>query len=262
MGRIQQMQHHVCKRQHRVLVRRCPHCHACLTLQVRELQLQGMLASSSSSQDSIPAAGKAQPAGTGGDASKPATDPTTSAKHGNADSAVAAAAASVGTVGDGATVGTVESASAEDTAELGSLRAEMDRLQTERGVLAAKLGDAQQQLAEARKAIDQKEGHLQGLQVSSCPLMYSPKPFSLWSCVSPLQTASQSVQTQGCSTSASSPLCSLPVLFLPACLSWPAPLSCLLLCLPAPLFARLSVTYQSAYLLYVIAAPAPQIVCP
>ena len=59
-------------------------------------------------------------------------------------------------------------------------KAEVDRLQTERGVLAAKLGEAQQQLAEARKAIDQKEGHLQGLQVSSCPLVYSAKPAPLW----------------------------------------------------------------------------------
>ncbi len=191
------------------------------TLQVRELQLQAMLASTSSSQDSIPAAGKTQPASTGCDASKPATDLTRLTRHGNADSAAAAAAAAaVGTVGDmaagssdsaAAAVGTVGGASAEDTAELGSLRAEVDRLQTERGVLAAKLGDAQQQLAEARKAIDQKEGHLQGLQVSFCPLMYIPKPAPLWSCALPLQTAYQSAQTQGCSACASSslfPFCS------------------------------------------------------
>ncbi len=143
-----------------------------------------MLASSSSSQDSILAAGKAHPASR--DASKPATDPIPSAKRGSTDSAAAAA---VGTAGDRATgstdsavaaVGTVGGASAENTAELGSLRAEVARLQTERGVLAAKLGDAQQQLAEARKAIDQKEGHLQGLQVSFCPLMYIAKPPPLW----------------------------------------------------------------------------------
>ena len=153
-----------------------------LTLQVRELQLQAMLASTSSSQHSTPAAGKAHPASR--DASKPATDPNPCANRGNADSAAA-----VGTAGDMATgssdsavaaVGTVGSAPAGDTAELASLRAEVDRLQTERGVLAAKLGEAQQQLAEARKATDQKEGHLQGLQVSSCPLVYSAKPAPLW----------------------------------------------------------------------------------
>ena len=154
-----------------------------LTLQVRELQLQAMLASTSSSQHSTPAAGKAHPASR--DASKPATDPNPCANRGNADSAAAA----VGIAGDMATgssdsavaaVGTVGSASAVDTAELASLRAEVDRLQTERGVLAAKLGEAQQQLAEARKATDQKEGHLQGLQVSFCPLVYSAKPAPLW----------------------------------------------------------------------------------
>ncbi|DBA77876.1 TPA: hypothetical protein ACH3X1_009228 [Trebouxia sp. C0004] len=74
--------------------------------EVRELQFQGMLASSSSSQDSTPAAGKAQPCSTGCDASKPATDSTPSARRGNADSAAAAAA-----------VGTVGGVSAEDTAE-------------------------------------------------------------------------------------------------------------------------------------------------
>lgn len=134
--------------------------HFVLTLQVRELQLQAMLASPSSSQDSTPAAGKEHPARQ--------TDSTPCAKCGNADSGAAAA------------VGTVGSASAEDAAELGSLRAEVAHLQTERGVLAAKLGEAQQQLAEARRAIEQKEGHLQGLQVSPCPLMYKPKPSSLW----------------------------------------------------------------------------------
>ena len=152
--------------------------HFVVTLQVRELQFQGMLASSSSSQHSVLAAGKAQQASTSRDASKPAAEPSPSARHGNADSAAAAAAA-VGKVGDRAAgstdsagaaavaaVSTVGSASAEDTTELGGLRAEVDRLQTERGLLAAKLGDAQQQLEEARKAIDQKEGHLQGLQVS------------------------------------------------------------------------------------------------
>ncbi len=151
--------------------------HFVVTLQVRELQFQGMLASSSSSQHSVLAAGKAQQASTSRDASKPAAEPSPSARHGNADSAAAAAA--VGKVGDRAAgstdsagaaavaaVSTVGSASAEDTTELGGLRAEVDRLQTERGLLAAKLGDAQQQLEEARKAIDQKEGHLQGLQVS------------------------------------------------------------------------------------------------
>ncbi len=153
--------------------------HFVVTLQVRELQFQGMLASSSSSQHSVLAAGKAQQASTSRDASKPAAEPSPSARHGNADSAAAAAAAAVGKVGDRAAgstdsagaaavaaVSTVGSASAEDTTELGGLRAEVDRLQTERGLLAAKLGDAQQQLEEARKAIDQKEGHLQGLQVS------------------------------------------------------------------------------------------------
>ncbi len=145
------------------------------TLQVRELQLQAMLASTSSSQFPTPAASNAQPASTGRDASKAATDLTPLTRHGNADSA-AAAAAPIGTVGDMA-AGSTDSAtaavgaSAEDTAELSSLRAEVDCLQTERGLLAAKLGKAQQQLAEARKAIDQKEGHLQGLQVSCCPLV-------------------------------------------------------------------------------------------
>ncbi|KAA6420754.1 MAG: hypothetical protein FRX49_09331 [Trebouxia sp. A1-2] len=115
-----------------------------LQAEVRELQLQAMLASPSSSQDSTPAAGKEHPARQ--------TDSTPCAKCGNADSGAAAA------------VGTVGSASAEDAAELGSLRAEVAHLQTERGVLAAKLGEAQQQLAEARRAIEQKEGHLQGLQ--------------------------------------------------------------------------------------------------
>ncbi|KAL0030510.1 hypothetical protein WJX79_000290 [Trebouxia sp. C0005] len=89
-----------------------------LQAEVRELQLQAMLASTSSSQDSTPAAGKEHPARQ--------TDSTPCAKCGNADSGAAAA--------------------------------------TERGVLAAKLGEAQQQLAEARRAIEQKEGHLQGLQ--------------------------------------------------------------------------------------------------
>jgi len=143
------------------------HYHICLTLslQVRELHLQAMLASTSSSQDSTPAAGKAHPASTGHDASKPATaDPTPSAKHGNADSAAAVGDGAVGST-DSAVAAAVGGASAEDTAELSSLRAEVARLQTEGGLLAAKLGDAQQQLAEARKAIDQKEGHLQGLQV-------------------------------------------------------------------------------------------------
>ena len=150
--------------------------HFVVTLQVRELQFQGMLASSSSSQHSVLAAGKAQQASTSRDASKPAAEPSPSARHGNADSAAAAAVGKVGDRAAGSTdsagaaavaaVSTVGSASAEDTTELGGLRAEVDRLQTERGLLAAKLGDAQQQLEEARKAIDQKEGHLQGLQVS------------------------------------------------------------------------------------------------
>ena len=143
------------------------HYHICLTLslQVRELQLQAMLASTSSSQDSIPAAGKAHLASTGHDASKPATaDSTPAAKHGNAESAAAVGDGAGGST-DSAVAAAVGGASTEDTAELGSLRAEVARLQTEGGLLAAKLGDAQQQLAEARKAIDQKEGHLQGLQV-------------------------------------------------------------------------------------------------
>ncbi|DBB03226.1 TPA: hypothetical protein ACH3X1_013287 [Trebouxia sp. C0004] len=142
-----------------------------LQAEVRELHFQGMLASSSSSQDSTPAAGKAQSASTGCDASKIATDPTPSARRGNADSAAAATAGTVGDMAAGsddsaaaAAVDTVGGVSAEDNAELSSLRAEVARVHTERGLLAAKLGDAQQQLAQARKAIDQKEGHLQGLQ--------------------------------------------------------------------------------------------------
>lgn len=59
----------------------------------------------------------------------------------------------------------------EDGGRLAKLDTEVAQLKTDRQLLISRLGTAEQLLAEARRAVDQKEGHLQGLQVSAaiCP---------------------------------------------------------------------------------------------
>ena len=118
-----------------------------LAAQVQQLQLKSMLASSSS-QDSV--AGNAKPANTSRAVGHPQPGQTPAAGSGRADSAD-------------------QSGTAEGAARLSSLQGEVEGLRGERGVLAARLGAAEQQLAEARQALDQKEGHLQGLQVTVPP---------------------------------------------------------------------------------------------
>lgn len=63
--------------------------------------------------------------------------------------------------------------------QLVKLDTEIGQLKTEKQLLSGRLGTAERLLAEARSAIDQKEGHLQGLQVSvvksacfPCRLLY------------------------------------------------------------------------------------------
>ena len=55
--------------------------------------------------------------------------------------------------------------------QMAKLDTEVGQLKTEKQLLIGRLGTAEKLLAEARSAIDQKEGHLQGLQVCvvSCP---------------------------------------------------------------------------------------------
>ena len=106
-----------------------------LTAQVQQLQLKSMLASSSS-QDSAALTGNADPANTSRAVSHPQPDQDPAAGSGQADSA--------GTSG-----------TADGAAELSRLQGEVDRLQSERGVLAARLDTAEHQLAEASQALDQ-----------------------------------------------------------------------------------------------------------
>lgn len=63
----------------------------------------------------------------------------------------------------------------EEGGRLAKLDTEVAQLKTDRQLLISRLGTAEQLLAEARRGIDQKEGHLQGLQVSAaiCPFSFS-----------------------------------------------------------------------------------------
>lgn len=65
----------------------------------------------------------------------------------------------------------------EGGGKLGKLDNEVAQLKTDRQLLISRVGTAEQLLAEARRAIEQKEGHLQGLQVglSSPPLPSAPR---------------------------------------------------------------------------------------
>ena len=116
-----------------------------LATQVQQLQLKSMLASSSS-QDSVAQTGNAGSANTSRAAGHSQPDQIPAAGAGQADSAET-------------------SGTADGAAELSRLQGEVDHLQGERGVLAARLDTAEHQLAEAAQALDQKEGLLQGLQV-------------------------------------------------------------------------------------------------
>lgn len=55
----------------------------------------------------------------------------------------------------------------DDDDKLARLDTEVGTLKTERQLLIGRLRTAEQLVAEARGTVDQKEGHLQGLQVSS-----------------------------------------------------------------------------------------------
>ena len=125
-------------------------------VQVKELQFRGMLASSL--QYSVASTGNANPASTGATSDMVQVDADSVAKTGHADAAAQ---------------GTEGTASEEDGATLGKLSAEIDHLRKERGELFVRLGNAEQHLAEARKVIEQKEGHLQGLQASGAPVLHA-----------------------------------------------------------------------------------------
>lgn len=59
----------------------------------------------------------------------------------------------------------------EGGGKLAKLDTEVAQLKTDRQLLISRVGAVEQMLAEARRAVDQKEGHLQGLQVGAvtCP---------------------------------------------------------------------------------------------
>lgn len=61
---------------------------------------------------------------------------------------------------------TQQSPPGENEDRVAELGMEIAQLKRDNQLLVGRLGTAEQQLAEARSAVDQKEGHLQGLQVS------------------------------------------------------------------------------------------------
>ena len=172
---------------------------------------------SSSSQDSVAPIGKANPVSIDGKTGRPEEEASPAAKAGNTVSAVQE---------------TADSDAAADIAHMDDLSTEADHLRTEREGLVARLGSAQQQLAEARKAIDQKEGHLQGLQASAvivCAWRSMTYGCHLYCCSSPslLNLSADLFSTISCfsftssstSSSASSPSSSSP--FVLYCSSLP-----------------------------------------
>ena len=103
------------------------------------------------------------------------------------------------------------SAEEEDESEnkLAKLDTEVAQLKTDRQLLISRVGTTEQLLAEARQDIEQKEGHLQGLQVGA--VTWTPLWLLFKLVCSPSHTTSNVRCEHGSHSCGANKLCRLPV---------------------------------------------------